>query len=366
MPQRVGIIGVGGLTGAFAPSLLRNGDETIVAPLGDRLSNTVAIQANRNRIVVTGDLAGTYALETGNIVDVVNSTEVFFNTVPASGHPAVLEELAKYNLSGHIVGSLPGSGFSFLASTMLDKDKFPLNIIESSTAPAASRLSGANAHIGAFKAQIEMASAHPLTAAQKDRISGMFKPKIVWFPNLVSIFFLNTNPVVHAPIIFRFKERMEAGEEMGFYTYCARGAEEDIYKLEAERLALIDAVNRQTTFDVETIGFFQLAKGWYNWPAETYADFAETVPAYRAIKAPKGDLKNNRMVQEDIKRILVFWRELSRKAGLRTPEMDKIIGKFEDDLKEDFMETGWTLKSEGLENASLEEIISYINGVPRN
>ncbi|WP_245296268.1 NAD/NADP octopine/nopaline dehydrogenase family protein [Sinorhizobium sp. Sb3] len=337
-----------------------------MATTSARASNAPAIIANGNVIDVEGPkLGGSYFVRIGSIAEVVRSTRVIFNTVPTSGHGPVLEELAEHDLSQHLLVSLPGNGFTMSARKHFKPERFPRNIIESSTAPAASRLNGAKAMVGDFKTRMELAALHPLTDAEKAEFAAYF-PQVEhldWLGNLASIFCANTNPFVHIPILHKYMN-CPGKQSLGFYTDCAPNVVAEIEKFDAWRLSVVDAVSAATGIKIDVKGYFETAKDWYGSDAQTYGAFAKGLKAYQNILFP-ADVKSSRMVQEDIKRNLVFWCEIARKAGHSVDLPAKYITEVGAELDVNLLEDGWTLTSIGFENASLGEIVSYLNGSPR-
>jgi opine dehydrogenase len=90
----------------------------------------------------------------------------------------------------------------------------------------------------------------------------------------------------------------------------------------------------------------------------TYTTGYSTAPGFLGIKAQ--DQLDHRYLTEDVGFSLVFWTDLARALGVRTPTMDALIEIASVVLRRDLRgEHARTLTSTGLASLTREQLLAY-------
>ena len=351
--MRVGFIGAGNLTAAHASFLQSKGIDILLSALPNHLGIIPKVEENGSRIDVLD--GASFPVKTGTIAEALQADFTFL-TVPGSGHEAAAAELAQHDLGNTNLIVTPGNLFTLLLGMKLERERFPKALFATTTSPYASRVMAGTAKVAVLgtKSQIEIAASAPLAKEDQQTIAGLFPQPVVWYADIASIFLGCTNAIVHPPAMLWAKAKIRAGETLAFYTECVPPAVPRICALDAERIGLA------ATLGLSSKTFLAYSNAWYGKNCPDFATFVRALDAYHTVAAPT--TMNHRYLTEDVKCLLVFMRDWAQASHCITTEMDSVIAETGEVLGEDLMQTGMTLRSVGLMDASPSKIIAALNG----
>jgi opine dehydrogenase len=355
--MRIGFIGAGNVATAHAAFLRMHQHHVVLSGIMGHLGAVTMIQNNGGTLRATGMIEGTFNVETNQVADVIDSTEILFVTTTANGYEEVARQLARFDLSKRTLFVIPENGFSAVARRRIRPEFFPGIILGTTTSPYVSRISGnAEVSVLGLKKKVEIAASQDRVADKlKTLIKSIFPQTLDWYPDLASIFFGCTNAVVHPPAMLWAKHKLDQGVDVLFYGECVPAALERILAVDDERLTIA------TKLGIKSRPALSFSNGWYGTEAPDFMTFVQRLPAYRAISAPT--TMNHRYLTEDAKCLLVLMRDIGGRVGVATPAMDGVIAEVGETLGEDLTQTGVTLRSLGLQDASPAEILAALNGI---
>lgn len=374
---RYSFISAGPLTAAHAALLISQGNTVLIATQSDHPGNVPNIREAGDRLTAAGSITGTFDVETGTVKDAVETSCTMVLTAPANAHEDIAAVFAEFDLSNHTLLIEPGSAFALVYARALRRNGKAAyaakQIVVSSTAFVATRFSTtdrATVNVLDVKAQVELASitADPGT---KQSITTMFPASqtLLWYPDLASIFFANTNATVHPRALMWALDNGSVNTL--FYREAVPSVAEEIEELDAERRTIFAALLRlwaqaNGKTDLEAYAgalsrtYLDYANGWYGKEETDYVRFVQTLPAYATISAPSTPV--HRYFLEDVKKLLVLMFDIALTCGVKAPMMEATINDVGRRLGQNLMDTGMTLKSLELENASPAEIYDALNG----
>lgn len=167
-----------------------------------------------------------------------------------------------------------------------------------------------------------------------------------------------TNPVVHCPPIIFNAGRVESGSPFSLY---GEGITPSVARatmaLDAERIAIAEANGEHapTVLDWTNI--------WYDANYPDWVTFAQSSTPHNKHGLAPTTLKGQRFLDEDMKETMVMWYCLGRLRGLELPVMRSMITLASAMVDEDYLVTGSTLASLGLDKMTAGEIMD-IFGTP--
>lgn len=355
MPDRVAILGTGNLGCSFAVDLMARGYEVILWAHEDHRSTFDKIRAS-NCLENTKDsvVQGTFKPETTtSIADCVNSAKVLLVTVPASGHDEVISALKPYNLSEHMLITVPGTFFSLAAR----KEGLQVGVIlETSSSPYGCRLVDDKVFVKSVKRVIQIA-AFPTTIGdgQKAAVATIFPQPLEWRKNVLEIGFMCTNGVGHPPAAILNAGRIEStGGDFHFYR-------EGMTPFVGEITETVDKERRDVAraYGIDVPSVIEILNLWYDMNAKKYSAFAHDTVPHNQTKGAPTDM-HHRYITEDVPYLLVAWAAFGKKANIPTPLMDAIILFASTGNKADYSRDGRNLAAFGLQNCSVDDILAIV------
>ncbi len=366
MTSDIAIIGAGNLGAALAVHLRKQLYTVLLAATQGHPGLTQEIEQNDNQLTEIDGKEGiekevegvTVSVNTGGVEDAVCSNIIFI-TVPVSAQEDIIKTLAQHNLQNKTLIFMPCGIAAGLIQTHMQKDHMPEIILGTVSSPYAShKRDNGKIAITRVKNQLEIASTKEISDTQKDRFANLFPSPLVWYQDLASIFISNVNPVIHpvihpATMLISRELIVNSNPKPLFYEICMNNAKERISDVDKERCSLADAMNLKT----ETLP--KLIQNWYTPHAKSYNDSVNSTPTYKGCQAPPFQ---HRYLTEDVKYLMVLMHEIAAKYKVKIPNITWIINEAVIALGENLCETGTTLKSLGLENATPHQITQWING----
>ncbi|ACM39698.1 MULTISPECIES: vitopine synthase [Rhizobium/Agrobacterium group] len=358
--SKVAILGAGNLALTFAGDIARRLNEEVTAVIWAPTTN----RRNFNEVrgigtleLVGPDYEGAFTPQLEDDLEAaILDAEFIFLTVPTLAQEGILRELVKFDLSETVLIALPGSATSLTCKNILFPSHSPVAVIESTTSPYACRRIGERVHMLGVKACFEVAATSLLSNDLTSRFEALFPNRLQWYKDAASIFFSNTNPVVHPPGILVAKDAIENGMSPlpKFYREFVPAAIERVQELDNERLEIIAALG------LESETGFTYSKKWYGGQATEWKEFFETYEGYAEVGTPT--TMHHRYLTEDVKHIMVLWVQIAEVAGVQVPAMKSVIKEAGNVLYEDLFMTGRTLASMNLGGANPYRIVDALNG----
>ncbi len=171
--------------------------------------------------------------------------------------------------------------------------------------------------------------------------------------NILQVNLENGNPEVHpGPCLLNAGRIDFSGGE--FWLYREGITEHTINVLEAVEKERMD-LGRALGFEVEGALEGRQNRGYFSQDEKTLQEHFNTSPVFTQIKGPVS--VTSRYFTEDISTGLVFWSDLGKALGVKTPNIDAIIVLASSLLKTDFYGEGLTLDKLGLDRNNLAQTV---------
>jgi opine dehydrogenase len=163
----------------------------------------------------------------------------------------------------------------------------------------------------------------------------------------------NIGAIFHPSVVLFNAATIERGQTFYFYNDMTSAVSGFLEKIDKERLAVGKAFGVQLTSATEWISL-----AYPNITGDDLCSKMKSNPAYYKILAPKK--LDSRLLLEDIPTGILPMMELGRLAGVETPLMNAVYTMSEQLLNKDFRFTGRTLENLGLDNKSIDEILTSL------
>lgn len=352
--MKVGIIGVGHVGCALAVDLESRNIQTILwaAPghrgIFDRLSNQGYLEASE---AMTGRF---YPTLTTNFEKLVQSTEVIIVAVPTTGHRAILMELAKHDLSRHVVVFITGNFVGPVASVAINAHA----IICTSRSPYTSRTEetvtgGIRIRFNGIKRRLEIAGFGKIDWSVRDLLGRVFAIPLVWYSNTLKLDLATNHGVVHPPTMLSNIGAINQKANLFFYRDC----------MTAEVCSLMLAADKERLAVAAALGFTDLEDilTMFNTDYGTeFTDLAEFMQQIDALNKRPG--LPTSLLARQISQDIPFWcvpvASLGKALNVPTPVINGWILSSMFINQVDYQGLGRTLKTFGIEAiASVEEIL---------
>ncbi|ATY61894.1 6-phosphogluconate dehydrogenase [Cordyceps militaris] len=346
----LGIIGAGNVGCALAVDLSDQGNDVVLRTTTGHPGNTRNIQDNHGFLVATGQFKGCFSVKVSQGFTQLKET-ILFVAIPSTGIDEVLGELAGYDLRKTILIFITGHAASIKAHMRTNAKA----VLETATSPYSSRISAdGSISVRAIKKRLTL-SVLGANISQDDatKVDVLFRMQVEWCPSVLQTFLSGVNGVVHVPTVLMNLGWMETTNG-NFYFYrqgMSPGVCSVIEALDKERLAVAAAYNVRIQSVVETYNVN------YGTNEATFRDFVDKTVAHNSTKGAQ-----KRFLAQDVPYWLVLCSELGLLAGVPTKCIDTMIILASILTGTNYRATGNTLKSLGLERATVEEVIRAFRG----
>ncbi|KAJ6780637.1 hypothetical protein PWT90_01733 [Aphanocladium album] len=346
----IGIIGAGHVGCALAFDLSERGNDVILRTMAGHPGNTPKILDNNGFLNATGQFQGSVPVRVAQGAS--NLTEsIVLIAIPSTGIDQVLDELAAHDLSNKILIFITGNSAAIKAHMATNAKA----IMETATSPYSSRVSAdGSISVRGIKKRLALSVlAHEARDEDKAQVAALFRMPVEWCSNVLQTFLSGVNGVVHVPTALMNLGWMETTNG-DFYFYrqgMSPGVCSVIEALDKERLAVAAAYNVSIKSVVETYN------ANYGTNEATFRDFVDKTVAHNSTKGAQ-----KRFLDQDVPYWLVLCAELGLRAGVPTPSIDTMIILASILTGTDYKSTGNTLKSLGLDNATVEEVSRAFRG----
>ncbi|KAJ7476463.1 6-phosphogluconate dehydrogenase [Mycena latifolia] len=286
--------------------------------------------------------AVTHPILVDDLAVAVNASEHIVVTVPPEGTGALIDDLAKLDLTGKSVTFIESYYVSPLARERL-KGAF---VFETVTLPYACRMVGPTVNILGIKTRLQI-SGDDAPANIRNEIASLFLPRLEWCRDSLHASLLAVGAIVHTgPGLIMAGLIGNVPPELRFYrdVMGSDAGLKIVAALDQERRAVAKAYG----YELEgVLAFFNSHYGTEYPDRQTFT--REAVPHNRTPVVPTS--LNHRYLYSDVKRGLTFLLDLAFVAGIAVPHIESVVrlaGTFNGD---DYTKSGRTLRSLGLDRA---------------
>lgn len=348
----VSILGAGHCGCAFVADLSHRNIDTLLYAHPQHSGNLDSIEAAGG---LTSSLAPDSRVQprlSTSMAEALAFSRYLVVTVPAYGHMTIIDELAEFDLSRHVVICITGNFFSLVARSKLNARA----IIETSTSPYASRFDDGHVRITGIKKTLPVASLPVvLDATVRRDIEALFPMPLDWRDNVLEIGLSCVTGVIHpVPALMNAGWIETSGGNFYFYR---EGISASVGKvaeqLDQERQGIARG------FGLHTRPVVDILNGFYGRSFTSFNEFASNSPEHNALHmAP--DHMRHRFVSQDVPYVLVPWFELGQRIGVDCSMIGSIIRLASAVNNTDYLAQGRNLRALGLENVSREDILASV------
>lgn len=352
--MKVGIVGVGHVGCALAVDLESRDVQTILwaasahRSIFNRLSNQGYLEASE---AMSGRF---YPALTTNFDELVQSTEVIIVAVPTTGHQAILTELAKHDLSRHIVVFITGNFVGPVAATSINAQA----IICTSRSPYTSRTEETvtgeiRIRFNGIKRRLEIAGFGNIDWSVRDTLNRIFSIPLVWYSNTLKLDLATNHGVVHPPTMLCNIGAINTKANLFFYRDC----------MTAEVCSLMLAADKERLAVAAALGFTDLEDILTMFNTDYGTEFTDLAAFMQQVDSlnKRPGLPTSLMARQ-ISQDIPFWcvpvASLGKALSVPTPVIDGWILSSICINQVDYRGVGRTLKTFGIRSdASVEEIL---------
>jgi hypothetical protein len=348
--SRAAIVGAGPAGYALAVDLEDHGTSVLVYSHPSHQRHTKSILAQGGQLRSKGLIdACLLPRITSDMSAVVAFATVIIITVPSTGQETIWRELARFDLSSHVVIAVPGNLFSMMRD-------FPLNagwILETNLSPYSCRMDdSAELVVLGKKKLVSIAMlGKDQNPRVKELVEGIFPMELLWCRNVVEVCLSNINGVFHPLMVLMNAGRIESTQ--GDFFYYAEGLTPSV----AKAIRAVDEVRievgRALGFKMKSV--VAMSNECYNHDFKDLVDLAQNSKPHRRLKAP--EVVDTRNISEDVGDLLVCWHGLAEKLGIDNKALTAVIALAGMTAGKDYLEEGRNLTRLGLQHSSREEIL---------
>ena len=285
-----------------------------------------------------------------------------FFVVPSYAQDTLFDLALPFLKEGQIITFLPGNFASLVAKKKLMEAKLknkPVFLAESDTIPYACRqIEPGRVSIWGIKNQMTISSLPTSTLSTVlGALEKILPLKLIPLKNVLTVGFANTNMILHCPTMIMNTGRIENQERFRFYT---EGITPSICKvmeeMDNERLKV------GHRYDLHLITAYEDAIQLYP-TSKKHSSLYEALhnnPVYGEHGPDSPSSMAHRYISEDVPFLLVPVSQFGALADVDTPTINSIIHLAEIVNDTKYRKTGRTLKSMGLEEMALQEILEYV------
>lgn len=340
----IGIIGAGHVGCALAFDLPERGNKVVLRTMLGHPGNTPKILANDGYLVATGLFKGRVSVEVGHGLSQLTES-IILVAIPSTGIDQALDELAGHDLSNKMLIFIAGNSGAIKAHMTTNAR----GIMETATAPHSSRVSAdGSISVRGIKKRFKMSVIAPdMVEDDMAQIARLFPMPIEWCPSVLETFLSAINGVFHVlTTLMNLGWTETTNGDIYFYRQgMSPGVCTVIEALDQERMAVAAAYNVRSKSVVETLN------NYYGTNETTFRNFVKTTVAHSSTKGVQ-----KRFIDQDVPCWLVLCSEPGSRAGVPTTSIDTMIILASVLMDTDYRATGTTLKSLGLETATVEEV----------
>lgn len=309
-------------------------------------------------ITLGGNLAGA----TMNIQEAMDGAEHLIVVVPSFAHEPIFRKMIPHLVDGQNIVVVPGNFAGFRIRKIMKEMGIKRNITisETTSMPYACRIDTYNT-VMVYKKKFRMKMGTSPVSANPEMLNVMnelFQGHVKFIPakNLLEVDLDNVNYILHPfPVLLNYGEIEKNGKTFRHYI-------DGITPIISEKMALLDKERLETgrKLGLELQDSLSQLKMYYGEnDCKTIYEFVNSDDS--PYKDLVGQSITSRYLTEDVPGAIVPASLIARKAGLETPIADLVIGLSSLLHDVDYIENGTNLKTLGIENLSIEEIIKTVS-----
>ncbi|MEO3715636.1 NAD/NADP-dependent octopine/nopaline dehydrogenase family protein [Roseateles flavus] len=353
----VSIIGAGHCGCAFAADLLHRGSRVLLYSHPEHARNLRAIH-EAGGLQSAIKIEGTFAPELSmDLEKAVQFSRYLIITVPAYGHDDIIEQLAPFDLSQHVVICVTGNFFSLAARRSLRAKA----LLETSSSPYASRVENALVRILGIKSRMTIAALAPDSIGPlRLEVAQLFSMPLTWLGNVIEVGLSCITGVIHpTPTLLNLGWIESTKGDFYFYRQgMSKSVATVMEQVDQERLQVAQA------FGLDLPATIDVMNDFYGGSYADLATFAAHSIEHNMNKVAPATLEH-RFISQDVPYVLVPWYELGRKAGIECRTIRSVIHLASLAKGTDYLRTGRTLRKLGLHLLEKEDILELV-GAPRS
>ncbi|MGJ5205895.1 NAD/NADP octopine/nopaline dehydrogenase family protein [Bradyrhizobium sp. HKCCYLR20261] len=349
MQTSVSIIGAGNCGCAFAADLADRGANVLLYAHPEHRRHAETIE-RKGYLEAGMKIEGRFHPKvSSDMADVVRFSKFIVITVPSYGHDSILSELAKFDLSRHVVISITGNFFALMARRQINARY----ILETATAPYASRMQDGKVTVMGIKSVMPIA-AMPVDVDDdlRDEIGAIFPMPLEWRSNVLEIGMSCITGVIHPTPALMNTGWIET-RKGDFYFYregMSASVARVIGQVDQERMAIA----REFGFKPQSV--VAIMNSYYSRDFADFGEFARETVEHNTTKMAPTHMRD-RFIVQDVPYVLVPWFELGAKVGLHCTAIKSIIDLASIVNDTDYLATGRNLRRLGLDTASKGQVI---------
>jgi len=317
----------------------------------------------KRSIKLTGALKGIGKLSvvTTNIEKAIKGTSVVFVVAPSFAQRELIKLALPYLDNEQIIVLIPGNFGSFevrniLRGVIIKKN---IKIAEINSLPYACRkIESGEIDVWGVKSHISIAAFPALDTQYVTKVlKNIFPIPLNPAKNVLEIGFSNPNMIVHCPTIILNAGRIESTK--GNFMFYHDGMTESVCKImeimDEERIKVGGKLN------LNLISIFKYSKEIYGFKGKNLYEVisGSSVHSKHGPDAPSS--LTHRYITEDIPYLLVPVASFGKLLGIKVPIIESIIRLASSISGTDYFKTGRNLKTLGLSEMKIEEILNYIS-----
>jgi opine dehydrogenase len=370
MITSVSIIGIGNCGCAFAVDLENRGIKVLLYAHPDHSANADAICKN-GYLDSVGKVEGRfYPTISTDMGAALRFSNIVVIAVPAYAQDDILAEMARHDVSNHIIIAASGNFFTLVACKRI-RARY---LLETSASPYGSRMldgrksehdlggwagdadSWYGVHMLGFKSVMPIGSLPvDIDEGLREDIGRVFPRPLQWCSNVMEAAFYNFNGVLH-PVTAVMNTGWIEHTQGDFYFY-PQGMTPSVTKImqaiDDERIAIANEYGAPATPCLKQMNTY------YGLDCGSLNEFAENSTLHSTMKVCPTSMQHRYLV-EDLPYVLVPWYELGLKAGKESPFIRSLILWSSMINSTDYLKNGRNLKALGFDNWSLDEIVDMV------
>lgn len=354
---KVAVIGAGNGGQVLAAYLAFRG---LDVALYNRSYKRIAPIIQNGKIRMEGYVQGEVKISfaTTDIAETVKGRKLIMVVVPAFAHREIAEKLSPHLEDGQIILLNPGrTGGAMEFKQTLKRHNVTKDVVvaEAQTFIFASRMSNPGVvKIFRIKNAVPI-SALPATRNQElKKVMEEVMPEFEVVPNVIYTSFNNIGAVFHPAVLLLNAARIET--TAGKFEFYLEGISPSVARV-------LEAIDKERCKVMAAFGVEPMtAKDWLNYAYDVIGkDLYEAIhnnAGYQGILAPPSIV--NRYILEDVPMSLVPISSFGKLLGIETPTIDAVIQIANVMMERNFWIEGRTVDSLGLSNATLDQIIRFV------
>lgn len=313
----VSIIGAGHCGCAIAADVLGRGGKALLYAHPDHSAALHAI-LRQGYLGVSGKMRGRFMpVLSSDLGEALQFSDYLVLALPSFAHDDMIAALSAHDLARHVIVCIAGNFFCLAARRSLRAHA----ILETSSAPYASRVVGADVKVMGVKSQLHIASLAPIgDESTLQALARLFPMPLRWYRNVLEAGLSCINAVLHpVPALLNTGWIESTAGDFHFYRQGMSASVVRVMQaIDQERMSIASGYGLSVRSAVE------MMNAYYRGRFASLRDFARESVEHNQEKMAPSSMRH-RFVEQDVPLVLVPWHELGLKAGIDALTMRAII-----------------------------------------